>query len=56
MRKYIDFTTLNVRPYTSRGVTSIEARVPAYLTETLSRLVPAYQAEKNSGGDRYATN
>lgn len=56
VRKYIDFTTLNVRPYTSRGVTSIEARVPAYLAETLSRLVPTYQAEKSSGGDRYATN
>lgn len=56
VRSYIDFTSLAIRPYSARGVNSIEARVPSYLAETLSRVVPTYQAELSSGHDGYRTD
>ena len=54
---FIDFGAVNaqVRPYTDRGVGTIEQRVPAYLAETLSQVVPTYQAAQDSGNDDYAT-
>ena len=56
VRSFIDFSQLTLRPYTSRGTTTNEQRVPAYLVETLAAVVPTYQAEKDSGGNRYLTN
>lgn len=56
VRKYIDFKTLSLRPYSNRGVSTIEQRVPLYLSETLGRLIPLYQAEMISGGDQYQNN
>ena len=57
VRSFIDFNTVNslVRPYTDRGVGTIEQRVPRYLAETLSQVVPVYQADLASGGDHYQT-
>lgn len=56
VRKFIDFSAVasQMRPYTDRGVTTMEQRVPLYLAETLTQLVPAYQAAKDSGDDNYA--
>lgn len=56
VRNFIDFTKLTIRPYTSRGTTTNEQRVPAYLNETLASVVPTYEAELNSGHDGYRTN
>lgn len=56
VRNFIDFTKLTIRPYTSRSTSTNEQRVPAYLMETLSALVPVYDAELKSGHDGYKTN
>jgi hypothetical protein len=50
-----NFVTRQMRPYTDRGVTTMEQRVPLYLAETLTQLIPLYQAAKDSGDDNYAT-
>ena len=55
VRNFVDFSTITLRPYVDRGATN-EARVPAYLLETLAALVPTYQAELDSGHDGYRTN
>jgi len=57
VRSFIDFNTVNglVRPYTDRGATTIEQRVPLYLAETLGQVVPTYQAAQLSGNDNYQT-
>jgi len=44
-----------IRPYTDRGVTTIEQRVPLYIAESVEQVVPVYQAAKDSGNDNYAT-
>ena len=58
VKNYVNFATVaqQVRPYTDRGVTTYEQRVPLYLAETLSQLVPVYQAAKDSNNDNYATS
>ena len=55
VHNFIDFRKVAeaVRPYTDRGVTTMEQRVPLYLEETLSQLVPAYLAAQQSGNDNY---
>ena len=57
VRNFINFTAVNsaVRPYTDRGTTTNEQRVPLYLAETLAALVPTYAAALNSGNDNYQT-
>lgn len=57
VHNFINFTAVagQMRPYTNRGVTTIEQRVPLYLAETLSQLVPTYQAAKDSNNDNYKT-
>ena len=57
VRKYVDFSVVaaQMRPYTDRGVTTMEQRVPLYLAETLTQVIPMYQAAKDSGDDNYAT-
>ena len=57
VRNFIDFRKVAeaVRPYTDRGVSTMEQRVPLYLEETLAQVVPTYQAALNSGNDNYAT-
>jgi hypothetical protein len=57
VRNFIDFRKVaaSVRPYTDRGVTTMEQRVPLYLEETLAQVVPTYQAALNSGNDNYQT-
>ncbi len=57
VHNFIDFNTVNgqVRPYTDRGVNTIEQRVPLYLAETLTQLAPAYAAAQASGNDNYQT-
>lgn len=57
VRSFIDFGAVNaaVRPYTSRGVGTIEQRVPLYLAETLGQVAPVYQAALLSGNDNYRT-
>lgn len=54
---FIDFGSVygQVRPYTDRGVGTIEQRVPLYLAETLSQVAPAYAAAQASGNDNYQT-
>ncbi len=56
VRDFIDFGVVGgqVRPYTDRGVPSIEQRVPLYLAETLGQVAPAYAAAQESG-DNYRT-
>ena len=57
VRNFIDFRKVAdaVRPYTDRGVTTMEQRVPLYLEETLSQVVPTYLAAQQSGNDNYQT-
>ena len=57
VRSFIDFNKVKglVRPYADRGAATIEQRVPLYLAETLSQVVPAYQAAQISGNDNYQT-
>lgn len=57
VRNFIDFRKVAeaVRPYTDRGVTTMEQRVPLYLEETLNQVVPTYQAALQSGNDNYMT-
>jgi hypothetical protein len=57
VRNFVDFDAVRaqMRPYTDRGVTTIEQRVPLYLAETLAEVVPVYLAAKNSNNDNYAT-
>ncbi len=57
VRSFVDFNAVRaqIRPYTDRGVTSIEQRVPLYLAETLAQVVPTYQAAKDTGDDNYRT-
>jgi hypothetical protein len=57
VRNFIDFRKVAaaVRPYTDRGVTTMEQRVPLYLEETLNQVVPTYQAALQSGNDNYQT-
>jgi hypothetical protein len=57
VRNFIDFGAVRaqMRPYTDRGVATIEQRVPLYLAETLAQVVPIYQAAKDSNNDNYAT-
>jgi hypothetical protein len=55
VRNFIDFRKVAaaVRPYTDRGVATMEQRVPLYLEETLAQVVPTYQAALDSGNDNY---
>lgn len=57
VRNFVDFDTVRaqMRPYTDRGVTTIEQRVPLYLAESVAEIVPVYLAAKNSNNDNYAT-
>ena len=57
VRSYVDFSVVasHMRPYTDRGVNTIEQRTPLYLAETLAQVIPTYQAAKDSGNDNYAT-
>src|SRR5262249_54817179 len=57
VHNFIDFRKVAaaVRPYTDRGVATMEQRVPLYLEETLAQVVPAYQAALDSGNDNYQT-
>ena len=57
VRDFIDFGAVygQVRPYTDRGVATIEQRVPLYLAETLGQVAPAYAAAQASGDDNYRT-
>jgi len=57
VRNFIDFRKVaaQVRPYTDRGITTMEQRVPLYLEETLNQVVPTYQAALQSGNDNYQT-
>jgi hypothetical protein len=57
VRNFVDFGAVaaQLRPYTDRGVTTMEQRTPLYLAETLSQVIPTYQAAKDSGNDNYAT-
>jgi hypothetical protein len=57
VRKFIDFRKVSaaVRPYTDRGVDTMEERVPLYLAETLATVGPTYQAALDSGNDNYQT-
>jgi len=57
VRNFIDFRKVAaaVRPYTDRGVTTVEQRVPLYLAETLAQVGPTYQAALDSGNDNYQT-
>ena len=54
---FIDFGVVygQVRPYTDRGVGTVEQRVPLYLAETLGQVAPAYAAAQASGNDNYQT-
>lgn len=56
VRDFIDFGVVDgqVRPYTDRGVPTIEQRVPLYLAETLGQVAPAYAAAQATG-DNYQT-
>jgi hypothetical protein len=55
VRNFINFRKVEaaVRPYTDRGVNTMEKRVPLYLEETLAQVTPTYQAAFNSGNDNY---
>ena len=57
VHNFIHFNSVwaQMRPYTDRGVATIEQRVPLYLAETLAQVGPTYQAAKDSGNDNYAT-
>jgi hypothetical protein len=57
VRNFIDFRKVAaaVRPYTDRGVDTMEERVPLYLAETLATVGPTYQAALDSGNDNYTT-
>lgn len=57
VKNYINFVAVaqQMRPYTDRGVSTMEQRVPLYLAESLSQLIPVYQAAKDSGDDNYKT-
>ncbi len=57
VRSFIDFgqVAFLVRPYTDRGADTNEQRVQLYLAETLSQLVPTYEAAKSTGNDNYQT-
>lgn len=57
VRNFIDFHKVAeaVRPYTDRGVTTMEQRVPLYLAETLAQVGPTYQVALDSGNDNYQT-
>lgn len=57
VRNFVDFAVVaaHMRPYTDRGVTTMEQRVPLYLAETLTQVLPTYQAAKDSGNDNYAS-
>ena len=57
VKNFINFNAVRaqVRPYTDRGVTTIEARVPLYLAETLSQVPAVYQAAKANNNDNYQT-
>lgn len=57
VRKFVSFADVaaQLRPYTDRGVTTIEQRVPLYLAESLAQLVPVYQAAKVNNNDNYRT-
>ncbi len=58
VRNFVDFGAVaaQMRPYTDRGVGSIEQRVPLYLAESLAQVIPVYQAAKDSGNDNYRSN
>jgi hypothetical protein len=57
VHNYINFVAVagQMRPYTDRGVTTIEQRIPLYLAETLAQTIPVYQAAKDSNDDNYKT-
>ncbi|MDB6002254.1 MAG: Nuclease [Rhizobacter sp.] len=60
VRSFVNFADVaaQMRPYTDRGVTTMEKRVPLYLAETLAQVIPLYQAAKTSGpsgNDNYKT-
>lgn len=57
VHNFIDFRKVaaEVRPYTDRGVTTIEQRVPLYLEETLAQVIPTYQIALDTGKDNYQT-
>jgi hypothetical protein len=53
VRNFVDFGAVGarMRPYTDRGATTNEARVPLYIAESLGRVIPLYEAAKVSGTD-----
>ena len=55
VRNFVNFNDVaaQMRPYTDRGVTTYEQRVPLYLAESLAQVIPVYEAAKNSGNDNY---
>jgi hypothetical protein len=57
VRNFIDVNAVRaqMRPYTARGVTTIEQRVPLYIAESVAEVVPVYEAAKQSNNDNYAT-
>ena len=57
VRSFVNFNAVNgqVRPYTDRGVNTVEQRVPLYLAETLSQVAPVYQAAQTNNNDNYRT-
>ena len=57
VRSFVNFGVVagQMRPYTDRGASTIEQRVPLYLAETLAQVAPVYQAAKDSNNDNYVT-
>ncbi|MBC9876638.1 S1/P1 Nuclease [Bradyrhizobium sp. INPA01-394B] len=55
VRNNINFIAVagQMRPYTNRGVATMEQRVPLYLEETLAQVASVYQAAKDSNNDNY---
>jgi hypothetical protein len=53
VRKFVDFAAVAARlgPYTDRGVSTVEARVPLYIAESLAQVEPVYRAARTSGPD-----
>jgi hypothetical protein len=57
VRNFVDFNKVaaQMRPYTDRGVTTNEQRVPLYLAESVAQIIPVFEAAKSAGNDNYKT-
>ncbi|MDB5818631.1 MAG: Nuclease [Rhizobacter sp.] len=53
VRSFVDFglVAARMRPYGDRGVATVERRVPLYIAESLTQVLPLYEAAKTSGPD-----